>query len=101
LTNNTDAEIAEEMQIVGKAMPSTGSSGKTGSWRTEMPVIDYEKCTKCDTCVMLCVENVISKDTERKPVIDYEYCKGCGVCADVCPVKAISMVKNNPEGNKQ
>ena len=81
-----------EKELVSMAKPSEGSGGKTGTWRIKRPEIDYDKCTKCDTCVMFCVENVIVKDSESKPVIDYDYCKGCGVCADVCPVKAIEML---------
>lgn len=72
--------------------PAVGSAGKTGLWRTSKPVIDEEKCKKCDICILNCVENVIDKAPDGMPKIDYDYCKGCGVCADVCPVKVITMV---------
>ena len=76
--------------------PGPGSSGKTGSWRTHRPVINYSKCTSCLLCWLFCPDNVIDRvrvDGVETVVIDYEYCKGCGVCADVCPVKAITMVE--------
>jgi len=75
--------------------PAKGVAGKTGLWRTERPVVDNAKCTRCFTCEIYCPVNVIRVEPETGVSIDLEYCKGCGVCAEVCPVKAISMV---PEG---
>ncbi len=74
-----------------------GSAGKTGSWRTERPVLSPDKCTSCYLCWLYCPDDVITMQPREPggkevPVIDYEYCKGCGVCANVCPVKALSMV---------
>ena len=69
--------------------PGNSVKNKTGSWRTEKPVIDYDKCKKCMRCWMFCPDNAISKDI----VINYDYCKGCGVCANVCPFNAIEMKK--------
>ncbi len=73
------------------SVPSEAAMGKTGSWRTFKPVIDYSKCINCYLCWLYCPFSVISK-SEEGVVIDYEYCKGCGVCANVCPVKAIAFV---------
>ena len=70
--------------------PQKGVSGNTGSWRSERPVINHEKCTKCLRCWIFCPEAVIDKDTLE---IDYTYCKGCGVCAAECPTKALAMIK--------
>lgn len=74
-----------------------GSAGKTGSWRTERPVLSPEKCTSCYLCWLYCPDDVITMEPRGPegneiPVIDYEYCKGCGICVDVCPVNALSMV---------
>ena len=77
--------------VVPFARPREGSAGKTGTWRTSRPVIDYHKCTKCRLCVIYCVENTIDLMPDMYPKIDYDYCKGCGVCATVCPQEAIVM----------
>ena len=72
--------------------PSPGSAGKTGTWRTQKPVVNLEKCTGCLLCWLYCPENTIIKLENGKVSIDYEYCKGCGVCATACPFDAIEMV---------
>ncbi len=70
--------------------PQKGVSGETGKWRSHRPVVDTEKCTRCQLCWILCPEACISKE---KTEIDYVYCKGCGICAKECPVGAIRMEK--------
>lgn len=70
--------------------PMKGVSGETGSWRSERPVVDQEKCISCLRCWVFCPEAVIDKDTIT---IDYTYCKGCGICAVECPRNAITMEK--------
>jgi len=70
---------------------------KTGDWRSERPVIDHGKCTKCLFCYIYCPEMAIkvhwTSDGSKpeKVEVDYNFCKGCGICANVCPVKAINM----------
>jgi 2-oxoacid:acceptor oxidoreductase delta subunit (pyruvate/2-ketoisovalerate family) len=73
------------------ARPGSSRANKTGSWRTNVPVCDKEKCTACTLCVLYCPEGVIKVDKKNKYVVDLDYCKGCGICAVVCPVKAIEM----------
>jgi 2-oxoacid:acceptor oxidoreductase delta subunit (pyruvate/2-ketoisovalerate family) len=70
------------------------ASSNTGSWRTERPQVDFEKCTKCGMCKMHCPPNVITidKNSEECVQIMWDYCKGCGICANVCPRKCIAMV---------
>ncbi len=74
------------------ARPKPGVAGNTGLWRTEKPLVDNDKCTRCFLCEIYCPVNVIRVEPETGVTIDYNYCKGCGVCADVCPVNAIKMV---------
>lgn len=79
--------------------PSKGSAGNTGLWRTYRPVIDHDKCTRCQLCALYCPEPCIELDEDDpshekgKMVIDYDYCKGCGICANECPQECIEMVK--------
>ncbi len=70
--------------------PMKGVGGDTGSWRTHRPVVDIQKCNKCQNCWIYCPEAVIDR---KEITIDYRYCKGCGVCATECPTGAISMEK--------
>ncbi len=75
-------------------------ANKTGSWRTEKPVTDYNVCIGCSRCTKVCPEACIvmkknkDHDNKIKPVTNYDYCKGCGLCAAECPVKAIKMIKD-------
>ncbi len=69
-----------------------GTNNKTGSWRTERPVVDNSTCVKCRTCETFCPDGAITVD-ESGAHINYDFCKGCGICANVCPVKAIKMVE--------
>jgi pyruvate ferredoxin oxidoreductase delta subunit len=90
---NTEPKTRDEMPITPYSKPVVGSMGKTGSWRTFDPVIDYDKCNRCRTCWLYCPEAVISLDDDDTPHIDLVYCKGCGICAQVCPKECIEMVR--------
>ena len=83
--------------ICDESSPGVGEAGRTGEWRTLMPVIDDKKCTTlrlnkptCFLCWLYCPEPIITKGIP--PLINLEYCKGCGICSQVCPVQAIVMV---------
>jgi len=73
--------------------PSTSREYETGLWRSEKPIIDYAKCTKCLFCWVFCPEPAIDRTPEKAVEINLRYCKGCGICAAVCPPKAIRMVE--------
>jgi len=77
--------------------PNTTLSNKTGPWRTQKPVTDYNICISCATCSKICPEACIEMQEHKdfpklKPVTNYDYCKGCALCVHECPVKAIRMV---------
>lgn len=74
---------------IGATIDEPGSSkrNKTGSWRREKPVLDYQRCTKCGICWIHCPDAAIDENLQ----VNYDYCKGCGVCANECPIKAIKM----------
>ena len=83
--------------ICDESSPGIGEAGRTGEWRTHLPVIDSTRCTAsklnkptCFLCWLYCPEAVMTKGIP--PTIDLEYCKGCGICEKVCPVQAITMV---------
>jgi len=76
--------------------PNTTLNNKTGPWRTQKPVTDYNVCISCATCAKICPEACIEMKQHAdfpkpKPVTDYDYCKGCALCVHECPVKAIKM----------
>jgi len=83
--------------------PIVGEAGKTGSWRTQRPKLNLEKCTvvkhnnhSCHLCWLYCPDVCVSRTIP--PKADLDYCKGCGICANECPVGAIEMV---PESDKE
>ena len=77
-----------KVSIAGIATKST-KENKTGSWASQHPVIDKDKCIACGKCVQFCPENCIKLNPKAQ--VNYDYCKGCGICANECPVKCIQM----------
>jgi indolepyruvate ferredoxin oxidoreductase alpha subunit len=55
-----------------------------------LPVVQEETCCQCDTCMIQCPEEAISRIGDSY-VIDYNKCTGCRVCAQECPTSAIDM----------
>ncbi len=82
--------------ILPLSKPEKAAGGKTGTWRVFRPVIDAEKCIKCQLCWMYCPDaTILTESRQSVPRIDYEYCKGCLVCYEVCPVKAIHIERES------
>jgi pyruvate ferredoxin oxidoreductase delta subunit len=94
-----------ELPIGGYIMePGSSVINKTGSWRSQRPVINQDLCIRCRTCWVFCPEPAIleldkpyiTSSGVRYDItyeIDYDHCKGCGVCAHECPTNAITMVR--------
>ncbi|MEW6162181.1 MAG: 2-oxoacid:acceptor oxidoreductase family protein [Nitrospirota bacterium] len=81
----------ENAVISSPAINTAGNTTlrKTGNWRIFKPVWDYDKCTRCMTCVTSCPDSCITVDEDGFPYTDYDNCKGCQICVEECPAKAI------------
>lgn len=82
--------------ILPISKPVTGAGGKTGTWRIFRPIIDENKCVKCQLCWMYCPDSAIETENSKSvPRINYDYCKGCLICYEVCPPKAIYVERES------
>ena len=67
----------------------------------KVPVLDADKCTGCQLCIINCVKKVlkISEPEFKGDISTHSYlsdankCVGCGYCAIVCPMNGITMVE--------
>ena len=66
-------------------------SFNTGEWRTQTPVIDWDKCVQCLLCAPMCPDSSIPVVDGKRHDFDYEHCKGCGICVGCCSFGAITM----------
>ncbi|MEA4891031.1 MAG: 4Fe-4S binding protein [Peptococcaceae bacterium] len=83
-----------EITVAGRITGGgTSKLFETGDWRTERPVLDWEKCRQCLLCAPVCPDSSIPVAAGKRLDFDYSHCKGCGVCRQVCPFAAITMVK--------
>lgn len=58
------------------------------------PVINYNKCTNCGSCILQCpvipkAVNWVKKKDNSKPIYNYKKCIRCYCCQEICPDKAI------------
>jgi len=58
-----------------------------------IPKWDFDKCTKCGKCALVCKQNAIVFVKERYPAFVKDLCIGCGACIAACPYNAISKTK--------
>ncbi len=52
-----------------------------------VPLLDEDKCTKCQLCVRVCPYFAIT--LEDKITFNEDLCFGCGLCISKCPTKAL------------
>jgi pyruvate ferredoxin oxidoreductase delta subunit len=98
-----DLKKKDEMKPGGVAPAGTMSQLYTGSWRTYVPVTDYDKCIHCLVCWVACPDGAIQVEDGKKVGTDLQHCKGCGICATECPVDAIEIKLESdiPEGGQK
>jgi pyruvate ferredoxin oxidoreductase delta subunit len=75
----------------------TAANFKTGSWRSDRPVWNKEKCINCMFCWIACPDSSIVVKDGKMTGIDYDHCKGCGICAVECPVKPVKAITMEQE----
>ena len=71
--------------------PGNAAGYKTGDWRSQRPVYDFNRCLKCGMCQLYCPEGCVKQNKEGYFEADLYYCKGCGICARECPTYVINM----------
>jgi len=55
-------------------------------------IIDYDKCTRCGTCIERCPEDVLAANMDKSPLVKYPYeCWYCGACYIDCPAQAVTL----------
>lgn len=89
-------DLTEGLQIYE---PGTARQFCTGEWRTQTPVMKWEKCKQCMLCVPYCPDSSIPVKNNKREDFDYDHCKGCGICAKACPFGAIEMVEGKGDAN--
>jgi ferredoxin len=64
---------------------------KKGGYAMKKPVVDWDLCIGCGSCIELCPEVFELKD-DKAVVIGAEKCDSCNCqeALDICPVEAIS-----------
>ncbi len=90
---------------LGGVIPDAGNTRRyeTGTWRTERPILDREKCTDCLICWIYCPDTAIIVEDGKMKGFNLYHCKGCGICMKECPpkIQAIKMVlESETEGEE-
>jgi len=91
----TGSDFTWKDMEVGNIVTEVGSAAlrRTGDWRSQMPIMDKEKCNKCGLCWLYCPDAAIKLLEDGYYEADLFYCKGCGICAKVCAREAITMIE--------
>lgn len=88
----TTGELPETVDVPGDTPYKEGMKNLPFT-----PVIDYEKCTQCETCITACPAGAISLN--GKIQINADSCTFCCACIKICPEECISLA-STPMGEK-
>ena len=72
--------------------PGTACEYKTGDWRAQRPIWDFDKCIRCGACYIFCPDAAVNQNEKGYFEANLYYCKGCGICVHECPTGCIRMV---------
>lgn len=90
----TEATVSWDRNVApgGEVLqPGSTRENLTGAWRTEHPEIDFERCTHCMICWVMCPDSAFTAEEGRLTGVDLDHCKGCGICSVECPTHCITM----------
>jgi len=71
--------------------PGNASQYRTGDWRSQRPIYNFDRCIKCGLCQIFCPEGCVLQNAQGYFEADLYYCKGCAICARECPTWVITM----------
>jgi heterodisulfide reductase subunit A len=54
-------------------------------------IVSSDKCSGCETCILVCPFDAIEKDEKGKAKVNELLCKGCGACVAACRAGAIQQ----------
>ena len=60
-----------------------------------IPKWNFDKCTKCGKCALVCKQNAIVFVEDKYPAFVKEVCIGCSACILACPENAITKTKKD------
>ena len=84
IKNKVSQRSTEKMQVAN----ATGAEPATLH-----PIIDYNKCLGCGTCVTACPEgDVLGIINDKAFLVNPSHCIGHGACKAACPQDAITLV---------